>query len=165
MAAADPRSARNRIGVGLLAAAFSFLVVAIITALWHEGKSKADPDNTGQVALGKSAYAQRCATCHGINLEGQPNWRDKLPSGRMPAPPHDASGHTWHHPDNVLFGITKHGLVPGKYGPPGYQSDMPAFGNLLSEEEIWAVLAYIKSAWPPEIRAAQADVTRGAPQR
>lgn len=156
---------RNKIGVGLLAAAFSFLVVAITAALWHEGKSRADPDDTGQVALGKSVYARRCAACHGTNLEGQPNWRDKLASGRMPAPPHDASGHTWHHPDTVLFGITKHGLVPGKYAPPGYQSDMPAFGSALSDEEIWAVLAHIKSVWPEKIRQAQADLTRESRQR
>ena len=88
-------------------------------------------------------------------LEGQPNWRQRLQSGRLPAPPHDASGHTWHHPDTVLFSITRNGLVPGKTAPPGYQSDMPAFGGTLTDEQIWAVLAYIKSTWLPEIRAAQ----------
>ncbi len=77
----------------------------------------------------------------------------------MPAPPHDASGHTWHHPDSVLFGITKHGLVPGKYSPPSYRSDMSAFGGVLSNEEIWAVLAYIKLSWPSDIRKAQRAIT------
>ena len=66
----------------------------------------------------------------------------------LPAPPHDASGHTWHHPDAVFFGIVKEGLVPGKYAPPQYESDMPAFGGILSSEEIRSVLAYIKSTWP-----------------
>lgn len=83
----------------------------------------------------------------------------------MPAPPHDASGHTWHHPDSVLFGITKHGLVPGKYAPPKYESDMPAFGGPLSDEEIWAVLAYIKSSWPAGIRKAQLEMTRERDRR
>jgi len=156
---------RNKIGVGLLAAAFSFLVGAIIFALRNEGKSLADAGNHEQVARGKGVYAQHCAACHGIQLEGQPNWQEKLPTGRMPAPPHDASGHTWHHPDSILFGITKHGLVPGKYAPPKYQSDMPAFGAQLADEEIWAVLAYIKSNWPENIRAAQAEVNRDATQR
>lgn len=150
---------RNRIGVGLLAAAFAFLVGAIIVALQFERKSPADPDNPRQVALGKSAYERTCAYCHGARLEGQPNWQEKLPTGRMPAPPHDASGHTWHHPDAVLFGITKQGLVPGKYAPPSYASDMPAFAGVLSDEEIWAVLAYIKSSWPADIRKAQREVT------
>jgi len=83
----------------------------------------------------------------------------------MPAPPHDESGHTWHHPDAVLFGITKHGLIPGKYAPPSYRSDMPAFGGTLSDEDIWAVLAYIKSSWPQEIRKAQRELTLQKDQR
>lgn len=157
--------ARNRIGVGLLAAAFAFLVGAIIFALLQEGNSPADPGNPEKVARGKTVYAQHCAACHGAKLDGQPNWQQKLPTGRMPAPPHDASGHTWHHPDSVLFGITKHGLVPGKYAPPKYESDMPVFGDKLKDEEIWAVLAYIKSTWPDKIRAAQAELTRDAARR
>ncbi len=146
---------RNRIGAGLVAASFAFLVGAIIFAKLSEDESRADPGNLKQVARGKSVYAQHCASCHGINLEGQPNWRERLPSDRLPAPPHDASGHTWHHPDSVLFGISKHGVVPGKYAPPNYQSDMPAFGGSLSDEDLWAVLAYIKSSWPQDIRKAQ----------
>ena len=156
---------RNKIGVGLLAAAFAFLVGAIIFAQISGDKSPADPANPQQVAHGAAVYARHCSSCHGAKLEGQPNWQEKLPSGRMPAPPHDASGHTWHHPDNVLFGITKNGLVPGKYAPPKYESDMPAFGAQLSDEDIWAVLAYIKSTWPDKIRAAQAEITRDAVRR
>jgi mono/diheme cytochrome c family protein len=150
---------RNRIGVGLLAASFAFLVGAIIVAMQLERKSSADPDNPRQVALGKSVYDRTCAYCHGARLEGQPNWQEKLLSGRMPAPPHDASGHTWHHPDAMLFGMTKYGLIAGKYAPPGYQTDMPAFGEMLSDAEIRAVLAYIKSSWPADIRKAQREMT------
>ena len=111
-----------------------------------------------QVAHGKAVYHRNCASCHGAHLEGQANWQTKLPNGRMPAPPHDASGHTWHHPDAVLFGMTKHGIVPGKYAPPGYQSDMPAYANTLTDDEIWAVLAYIKSSWPLAMREAQREI-------
>lgn len=156
---------RNKIGLGLLAAAFAFLVGAIVVALLQEEKTLADPNNLQQISRGKVGYAGHCAACHGANLEGQPNWQERLPSSRMPAPPHDASGHTWHHPDAVLFGIIKHGLVPGKYAPPSYRSDMPAFGGQLADEEIWAVLAYIKSAWPADIRAAQAELTRNHQKR
>ena len=95
------------------------------------GCAESPPD----LALGQKIYAQHCAACHGAKLEGQGDWRKPLPTGRMPAPPHDDSGHTWHHPDEVLFGITKHGLV-APYAPPGYQSDMPAFGGTLSDGEI-----------------------------
>ncbi|MBI2508901.1 MAG: cytochrome c [Betaproteobacteria bacterium] len=156
---------RNKIGMGLLGAAFAFLVGAIVVALFQERKTPADPRNPQQVARGKAVYAGHCAACHGASLEGRPNWQEKLPTGRMPAPPHDSSGHTWHHPDGVLFGITKYGLVPGKYAPPKYESDMPAFGDRLKDEEIWAVLAYIKNTWPDKIRAAQAAITRDAARR
>lgn len=158
-------STRNKIGLGLLSVAFAFLVGAIIFAEVGETKTAADPENPRQVALGKAVYDQNCAACHGARLEGQPNWREKLPTGRMPAPPHDASGHTWHHPDDILFGITKYGLVPGKYAPPNYSSDMPAFGGKLTDEQIWAVLAYIKSHWPKDIRASQVERTRNAARR
>jgi mono/diheme cytochrome c family protein len=109
------------------------------------------------LALGRRVYEQHCAACHGAKLEGQPDWRTRLPNGRMPAPPHDDSGHTWHHPDHVLFGITKHGLVP-PYAPAGYASDMPAFAGKLSDEEIRAVLAYIASSWSGEIRKLRAEM-------
>jgi mono/diheme cytochrome c family protein len=120
-----------------------------------------DPRDTAKVALGAKIYAQNCAVCHGAKLEGQPNWRERLPNGRLPAPPHDESGHTWHHPDDVLFGITKHGLGP--YAPQGYQSDMPAFGDKLTDDEIWAVLAFIASHWKdPQLLEQRAEVIRNA---
>ena len=120
-------------------------------------ETHADADNPSQVALGRTVYARHCATCHGVNLEGEPNWQTRKPTGRLPAPPHDASGHTWHHPDAQLFGIIKNGITP--YAPAGYQSDMPAFGGMLSDEQAWAVLSYIKNSWPPNIRERQADIS------
>jgi mono/diheme cytochrome c family protein len=126
---------------------------------------RADPHNAAKVAAGGKRYAQHCASCHGVNLEGHPDWRRRLPNGRLPAPPHDESGHTWHHPDSVLFGITKNGLVP-PYAPKGYESDMPAFGGKITDEEIWAVLAYIKSHWTSrDVLAARAEMTRNAGKR
>lgn len=111
-----------------------------------------------RLASGQALYAEQCAACHGAKLEGQPNWRERLPNGRLPAPPHDVSGHTWHHPDSDLFAMTKHGLEP--FAPPGYQSDMPAFADKLTDQQIHDVLAYIKSTWPPEIQAKQAAISQ-----
>jgi mono/diheme cytochrome c family protein len=37
---------------------------------------------------------------------------------------------------------------------------MPAFGGTLSDEEMAATLAYIKSTWPERERAFQDEVTR-----
>ena len=104
---------------------------------------------------------QHCASCHGANLEGQPNWRIRMSNGRLPAPPHDASGHTWHHPDDLLFGIVKFGVVP-PYAPENYQSDMPAFKDKLSDAQIKSILEYIKSTWPKEILAEQQEITKNA---
>lgn len=105
------------------------------------------------IEQGRAVYARHCAACHGANLEGQPDWRQRRPDGKLPAPPHDPSGHTWHHDDETLFRITKHGVAA--FAGPGYSSDMPAFEGVLSDEEIRAVLAYIRSTWPEPIRARQ----------
>lgn len=154
MTARERYEVRNRIGLGLLALAVGFHIVAIVVAMRATGNARADVDDPRRVAIGRPVYERACASCHGIKLEGQPNWQE-----RMPAPPHDASGHTWHHPDPLLFGMTKHGLLPGKFAPPGYESDMPAFSGTLSDEEIWAVIAYIKSSWPENIRKRQQNMT------
>ena len=111
-----------------------------------------------QIAQGQSLYAARCASCHGKNLEGQPNWQTPLPNGRMPAPPHDATGHSWHHADDALLGITKLGLKP--FAGDDYESDMPAFGSILKDDEIAAIWTYIKSTWPDRERAYQERMTK-----
>ena len=131
-------------------------VVAIALAL---SVLLATPDGDGappDLARGAQLYATHCASCHGANLEGQPDWRRRKPDGRLPAPPHDDSGHTWHHDDELLFEIVKYGLVPPR-APEGYQSDMPAYGNVLSDAEIHAVLAYIASRWSDEVREMRAQ--------
>jgi mono/diheme cytochrome c family protein len=121
---------------------------------------RANPRDARLVARGQVVYAQSCAACHGAHREGQPNWKVELPEGGRPAPPHDATGHTWHHADTLLFEIVKTG--PASSTTPGYIYRMPAFGGTLSDDDIWAVLAYIKSTWPPEIQAAQDEVNQQA---
>lgn len=114
-------------------------------------------DSSLQLAEGQKVYAEHCASCHGAMLEGQPNWRTPLATGGLPAPPHDESGHTWHHPDQVLFNYTKRGgqaMVGARF-----QSNMPAFGDTLSDDQIWAVLDFIKSRWPQDIQARQAALS------
>lgn len=111
-----------------------------------------------QIALGQSLYAANCAQCHGAELQGQADWQTRLANGRLPAPPHDASGHTWHHGDEMLFNITRNGLKP--YAGETYESDMPAFAGMLSDEEIRAVITFIKSTWPEREREYQRRITR-----
>jgi mono/diheme cytochrome c family protein len=136
----------------------SLLVLSTTVAQSQSTTSKADTNNVKQVERGKKIYMRFCSFCHGRNLEGQPQWHLPKPDGKMPAPPHDESGHTWHHADIVLFNITKYGLVP-PHAPEGYQSDMPAWKDTLQDEDIWAVLAFIKSRWPKENLEFQQNVT------
>lgn len=119
-----------------------------------------DPSDARLVIVGKPLYEQHCASCHGAKMEGQPNWRIRMANGRLPAPPHDDSGHTWHHSDQVLLNITLNGLLPGVTAPPGYQSDMPAYKDILSEQQARAVLAYIKTLWSEQSLKTQMEITR-----
>lgn len=110
------------------------------------------PDDPELVAKGKQVYTAECATCHGENLEGQANWQQRGPDGLLPAPPHDPSGHTWHHPDAILFALTKYGPAAIAKDPT-YRTSMPIYEDVLSDADIIAVLSYIKSTWPADIRA------------
>ena len=117
--------------------------------------------------LGRALYVQHCATCHGANLEGQPAWRSPDENGLYPAPPHDETGHTWHHGDAMLRDYIRRGgqAVLDDMGVD-FVSGMPGFGDELTADDIEAVLDYIKSTWPDRIRAAQSDRSRieaGAP--
>jgi mono/diheme cytochrome c family protein len=104
---------------------------------------------------GKTLYAIHCAACHGKNLEGQPNWQTRNDDGTLPAPPHDETGHTWHHPEEMLFSYTKLGgkAVIGD----DFKSGMPGFAGILNDEEIRSVLNYIESRWPKRIREVRAQ--------
>ena len=115
------------------------------------------PDDPQVLRVGARIYAQQCAACHGARSEGQPSWRDRGPDGLLPAPPHDASGHTWHHPDEQLFAITKQGLAQ-LINQPDYRTAMPIYGGVLSDDEIVAVLSWIKAQWPPEIRQRHDEI-------
>ncbi|WP_244935057.1 c-type cytochrome [Acuticoccus sediminis] len=115
------------------------------------------PDDVAVVAEGAKIYAANCASCHGADLEGQPNWRERKADGKLPAPPHDRDGHTWHHPDVQLFHLVKNGL-PKTVGDQPYLTDMPAYAGILTDAEIVAVLSYIKSRWPADIRRSHDEL-------
>ena len=142
------------------AIAVVLLAAAAGSYVWFEssagGPMRADASDVELVTLGAAVYVEHCASCHGRNLEGEPNWRRRRPDGTLPAPPHDTTGHTWHHPDEVLFRMTREGpaAVVGK----GYRSTMPGFADVLDDREIWASLAYIKSRWPADVREVQAKI-------
>ncbi len=122
------------------------------------------------LAQGAALYGEHCASCHGENLEGEPDWRKMGADGLYPAPPHDETGHTWHHGDRLLFDYTKLGgaEVLAMLGIADFESGMPGFGHVLSDDDIRAVLTYIKSTWPEDIRRHQERLTQqeaASPQR
>lgn len=119
------------------------------------------PDNEAVVSAGKRIYETHCAACHGARLQGQPDWRERDAAGRLPAPPHDASGHTWHHPDQVLFDITKFGVAKAAK-LKDYDSSMPAYEGVLTDAEITAVLSWIKAQWPQDVRRMNDEVNEAA---
>lgn len=150
---------------GILLILVVMVVLAVVVFFWLD-RAPPEPvdsgmtDTTSMIALGRTVYASQCAACHGSNLEGQPNWRERKPDGRLPAPPHDETGHTWHHDDATLFNLTKYGLS-ALVGRP-VETDMPAYDGVLTDEQIRASLAYIKSRWPAQIQARQAEMSRRA---
>lgn len=149
--------------------ALAAAAVAVVGGAWFAlsamdgpagGAIVADPTDRELVQLGRTVYAAQCASCHGGKLEGQADWRTRLPDGSLRAPPHDETGHTWHHPDAQLFEVVKKGGQA--MAPAGFKSNMPAFGGTLSDREILASLAYIKSRWPAEVRSRHDQINRRA---
>ena len=108
------------------------------------------------VSEGYFLYQDHCAACHGQNLEGQLGW-DSSQEAEPLAPPHDDTGHSWHHSDDELFEMSKFGfdqllgLEPGTSGMPGFAED-------LSDEQLMAILAFIKSSWSAESAVWQQQV-------
>ena len=131
---------------------------AVIAAVLH---SAPDRDEAIRLRIGVQVYAGECASCHGAHLEGQPDWQRPGPDGLLPAPPHDATGHTWQHSDAELTDLVAHGVA--NVAPPGYRSGMPAYEGRLAPFEIEAVIAYIRAQWPPGVRAYQAAQNPGGP--
>lgn len=140
------------------AAGAVMIAVGVAWGLLRTKGTGIDPLDSDQVAQGLALYAAHCASCHGADLKGEPDWQTRKPNGQLPAPPHDASGHTWHHPEDQLFAIIKHGMA--RFAPPDYKTAMPSFVGILSDAEIKAVLAYIESTWPPEIMERRAAMTK-----
>jgi len=95
------------------------------------------------VARGEQAFQANCATCHGPDGSGD------VAAG---VPALNGSMHSWHHPDSQIAELIRRGGI-----------QMPAVGPDWSDEDITAVLAYVKQWWAPEQRTFQAEVSRANP--
>lgn len=147
----------------LLAMVGLALLFGVVIFAWNQSKVPRVglflPDDQQIVEQGEVIYTEQCATCHGENLEGEPKWRQPKTNGRMPAPPHDESGHTCHHSDLQLFEITKFGLA-SMANLKDYQTDMPIYEDVLTDEEIIAVLSFIRAQWNNKTREQHDELNR-----
>lgn len=140
-----------RFVVGMMIAMLSLVVNA-------RAADELPPLDPGLVKAGRAIYEQYCASCHGAKAEGAPNWQERDQHSELPAPPHDAEGHTWRHSDAELYEMTRKG-----WRDPFNKTKrltMPAFGDALSPEQIDAVVTYLKTLWTPEQREFQLEETK-----
>lgn len=145
---------RQFVMIGLASVGILLIVTAVL--LLHDEASVPDTgglSNQQLVAMGETVYGTYCAACHGFDLEGQPEWKQPFPDGSFKAPPHDETGHTWHHDDAYLIESIR--LGGARLAPTIGVSAMPAYDGVLTDQQIVAVLAYIKSTWSTDILEAQ----------
>jgi len=150
-----PRDSLRLLIVAIVVAAALGSVAALVALTLKKRPALfANAEDPQLVVRGAALYAERCATCHGGSLEGQNNWQTVGANGRLRAPPQDEHGHSWMHSDEELFRIVKFSVRDT--AAPGYVSDMPDFDGVLSDADVLATLAYIKSRWPIGVRVYQA---------
>lgn len=129
----------------LVRAAALVAVVSVLGAC-GDGDPRGDDDSRAddELARGEQLYTRHCVSCHGGATGGE--------IGDLP-PRHNAQGHTWHHPDCMLVDIVLEGM------PPRDGQVMPAFDRTLDEDDVDAILAYIRTWWEPDQREFQAEIT------
>lgn len=102
---------------------------------------KLDPE---KIKRGEVVYRKNCASCHGLNGEATPGWRNPGADGKFPPPPLDGSAHAWHHSTETLEEMIRK-------GSPGGAGAMPAWDGKLTNQEIDDVIVWIKSIWPDDV--------------
>ena len=100
-----------------------------------------------QMKRGGELFQQHCASCHGKNAEGAPNWQQRDKNGKFPAPALNGTAHAWHHPTKVLIDVIQNGTE--RIG-----GNMPPWKDKLSEAQIRDIIAWFQAKWSDEIYAA-----------
>ena len=110
-----------------------------------------------QLAQGRTIFEQNCAACHGADGQGQFPEAPLEPdsTGRIGAPPHNEAGHSWHHSDTLLIRY----VTEGGFSDPARFYVMPPFDDILTDEQIKLVIAYIKTLWTDKQRDMQQQLT------
>ncbi|MFN8530471.1 MAG: cytochrome c [Anaerolineae bacterium] len=128
------------------------LDITLIPAAERTPSRFTDPE----LAEGETQYNLLCAHCHGYNLEGQlaVTVPQTLNLGMHTVPPHDSTGHTWQHPDQLLIRVIREGIQN-----PLDQYVMPGFTDGVSDAQVNAILRYIKLSWTEAQREHNRQVT------
>jgi mono/diheme cytochrome c family protein len=138
------RRVPNMIILGISIACMAIIAMAPLPAANAESPERWYEQS--QVESGQSVYEKNCSSCHGTRGEATVNWRRPDSDGKFPPPPLNGTAHTWHHPFRVL-------AQQIKFGAPAGAGTMPAFKDILNDEKIINVIAWIQSLWSDEIYA------------
>jgi mono/diheme cytochrome c family protein len=143
----SPKHSRVGLWVGLAAIAACVAIVGYISANRPAEQSLAAIENQKQVELGQLTYQQNCMGCHGVKLKGKPSW--EVASPNQAGIPLSADGTTWHMSDNHLFDAIATGerVKAGKTTRVHEQAYAKSAGGRLTDNEIWALIAYFKTTW------------------
>ena len=106
--------------------------------------SRDDPAYQFGVSGGAAVFRAHCSQCHGAGAAGAVGYPNLLDDAWL-------WGGTL---DQIEYTVT-HGIRNDQDGD-AHWSEMPAFGDILTDDEIWNNLAYIQSTWPDEIQDMQA---------
>ncbi len=103
-------------------------------------RSQVDP---ARLIRGRDLFWKNCTVCHGLNAEGDADWKKRDKEGKYPAPPLNGTGHAWHHPKKAL-------VYTIKSGTKAIGGNMPAWKDRLTDEEIESIILWFQSKWPDE---------------
>ena len=119
-----------------------------LTLAGLENPLRADGSTTEDYERGRDVYYQNCLPCHGDGLAGDGQYAH----GFNPAPLSFRDNGTIAQLTEsfVFWRIAKGGPGLPKEGAP-WNSAMPAWEDILTQEEIWAVIIFIyqQSGWTP----------------
>jgi mono/diheme cytochrome c family protein len=130
-----PRLALRYIRVGSIAG--TLIGVAVLAESLLSGTGSGDsasanpiPATAQSIAIGRGLFQSNCASCHGVSGYGD----GPLATG-LAVPPADFRIHIPFHSDEFFFLV-----MTGGYG-----TLMPAFGEILTDEERWHILNFLQS--------------------
>ena len=130
-----------------------FIIIGAVAYYYYQPPSTLSATATPeQIVLGEQLFSENCLSCHGAKATGENPAQSRggqKADGSYLAPALNGNGHAWHHPNEMLFSTVKNGSV-------AKDSPMRGFKDKLSDDDIVAVLQYVKSLWPDEIQVRHA---------